>query len=80
VASGYYRGFRMPFDAMGYAELYDLQADPSESYSVAATHPEVAAQMKALLASARTTFAPLKHKDIPPAFKAMRETLSRFQD
>lgn len=80
VSAGYYRGIRLPYEALGYAELYDVAADPSESYSVAADHPDVAAQLKTRLAAARTDFAPFKHKDIPPVFKAMRGQLEHMQD
>jgi len=66
VAASYYRGLRMPYEMMGYSELYDVAADPSESYSVAAAHPDVAADLKARLAKARADFAALKHKDVPP--------------
>ncbi len=80
VANAYYRSIRMPYDMLGYSELYDLVADPSESYSVAAAHPEVAASLKALLDKARSEFAPLKHKDIPPAFKALHSLTEHMQD
>jgi uncharacterized sulfatase len=80
VASTYYRGMRAPIDGWGHAELYDLQADPSESYSVAASHPDVLADMKARLVKARADFAGLKHKDIPPFFKAMRGVMEHMQD
>jgi arylsulfatase A len=80
VARGYYRSLMLPYQQMGYDELYDVQADPSESYSVAANFPEVATSMKATLAHARTTFAPYQHKEIPPVFKTMRETLGQRPD
>jgi len=80
VANAYYRGFRMPYELFGYGQLYDLQSDPAENYSVADAHPEVAASLKAVLDKARLEFAPLKHKDIPPAFKALRAMTEHMQD
>jgi hypothetical protein len=65
---------------LGYEQLYDLKADPSENYSVAATHPEVAAAMRARLAAAKAIFARYKHKDIPPVFKALRAQAEHLQD
>ena len=53
----------------------DIKADPSENYSVAATHPQVAKAMRERLASAKAEFAPYRHKDIPPYFKTLRQTL-----
>lgn len=77
VAAGHYRGLRLPFAAMGYDELYDLEADRSESYSVAASHPDVAAALKRRLAAARAEFAAYKSKEIPAVFREMRERLAR---
>ena len=76
----YYRGARFPMSLMGYQELFDLKADPSENYSVAETHPEVAKAMKARLDAAKATFAPFKHKDIPPFFKKMHAQLEGLQN
>lgn len=80
VSAAYYRGVKIPYGLMGYEELYDLRADPSESYSVAATHPEVTKAMKARFDEARATFAPFKHKDIPEAYKALRGMMEHMQD
>jgi len=77
VAQGYYRGLMLPYQAMGYAELYDLQADPSESYSVSASYPDVAKAMKDRLMAARVTFAPFAHKEPPAYFKTLRQSLER---
>jgi arylsulfatase A-like enzyme len=38
-------------------ELYDLQADPSESYDLAVQFPKIAAEMEALLSKARVPSA-----------------------
>ena len=80
VGASYYRGLRLPFSQMNLAELYDATADRDESYSVAANHPEVAAAMNARLSRAQGRFAALKHKDVPPVFKQLRERMGRLQD
>ncbi len=80
VSATHYRAVRLPVRAMGYDELYDLQADPGERYSVAATHPDVVKDMRARLDRAVATFAPFRHKEPPPVFKALRETLAGMQD
>ena len=80
LSAAYYREIKLPFALLGYQELYDLKADRSESYSVAQTHPEVAAAMKARLDAANAEFAPFRHKDIPPAFKALRTMAEHLQD
>lgn len=80
VGASYYRGLRLPFGAMGLDELYDMSRDAGESYSVAAEHPEALADLKKRLAAAQARFAPLKHKDIPPVFKQLRETFAHMQD
>ena len=72
LAAVYYRAMKLPYSIFGYEELHDLIADPSESYSVAANHPEVAAEMRARLAAAKTEFAPYRQKEIPQAFKSLR--------
>jgi arylsulfatase A-like enzyme len=80
VSSAYYRSVRLPFALLGYEELYDLRRDPSESYSVAAEQPEILADMKRRFEAARKTFAPLKHKDIPPVYKKMRAQFEHLRD
>lgn len=67
VASDYYRGRRFPTDPL-YPQLYDVAADPSESYSLASRYPEVLADMRSRLQRAKATFAPFKSKTIPPVF------------
>ncbi len=76
----YYRANRFPMSLLGYQELFDLKADPSENYSVAETHPEVAKAMKARLDAAKAAFAPFKHKDIPPYFKTLQAQMRGLQD
>lgn len=80
IASAYYRGARLPTALLGYEQLYDLEADPSESYSVASVHPEVAADLRDRLAAAKAEFAPYRLKEVPPYFKAMRARLQQLQD
>jgi len=80
IASAYYRGARLPTALLGYEQLYDLEADPSENYSVATVHPEVAADLRGRLAAAKAEFAPYRLKEIPPFFKAMRARLRQLQD
>ena len=77
VASDYYRGYRLPTETL-YPQLYDMAAPgPNESYSVASDQADALADMRGRLARARTEFAPLKHKDIPPVFKALAAQLQR---
>ncbi|MBS0362629.1 MAG: sulfatase-like hydrolase/transferase [Proteobacteria bacterium] len=76
----YYRGLMLPVGALNYEELYDHRADRPENYSVSANNPDVAKAMKARLAAAKKEFAPFKHADIPPYFKALRGQLAHIQD
>lgn len=57
VARSYYRTYDAPLDALPL--LFDMQADPGESYSVARLHPEALADMRARLAAARGRYEPL---------------------
>ncbi len=76
----YYRAVRMPIGLLGYEELYDERSRKAENYSVAENHPEIVKAMKAQLAMAKKTFAPFKHAEIPPAFKALQGQLAHIQD
>ncbi len=76
----YYRGLKLPVGLFGYEELYDERGGRAENYSVAENHPDVVARMKARLAAAKTEFAPYRHADIPPAFKALNAQLAHTQD
>jgi arylsulfatase A len=60
VKFSYFRGRQESFDERGYRELFDLDVDPGENYSVAANHPDVVADMERRLAEARRVFDPLK--------------------
>ena len=68
VAKAHWRGGIQDFSKRGYDELYDVEADPSESYSVAERHPEVVTEMKQRLAEAQAKFDGFR-KGIPPFFQ-----------
>ena len=79
VESAYYRGLPLtPLAPRGYEQLYDVEADPSESYSVAATHPDAAREMRERLAAAKAEFAPYR-KGVPAYFR-QRAALAPRQD
>jgi arylsulfatase A len=81
IDAGYYRSFGLvPYSARGYTELYDMRADPAESYSVAATHPDAAEAMRARFLSAQATFAEFRQKEIPPVFQGLKERRAHPQD
>jgi arylsulfatase A len=81
VDAGYYRSFGLvPYSARGYTELYDMRADPAESYSVAATHPDVAEAMRARFQRVQTTFAEFRQKEIPPVFQGLKDRRAHSQD
>ena len=67
----YYRGSQINFNNRDYKELYDETQGVSESYSVAATYPEVTLDMQKRLKQAQETFAPFK-RGVPPFFQQMR--------
>ncbi|WP_239017942.1 sulfatase [Sphingomonas aracearum] len=73
VSNDYYRGRLFPTDEK-YPQLYDVQHDASESYSVANRHAEVLADMRARLKRARADFAPFKSSQIPAAFQRSAST------
>jgi arylsulfatase A len=77
VVKTHYGTILMPLDLVGYEDLFDVMADPSESYSLAAEHPEVVADMKARITRARTAFKPLR-KGIPENLRQMEETARKF--
>lgn len=59
VTRSYYREGELPLDAYDYGLLFDLSADPGETYNVASAHAEVLADMRARVARARAEFGPL---------------------
>jgi arylsulfatase A-like enzyme len=60
VVETYYRGMAVPLEVRGYPQLYDLKLDPSESYNVAALHPDVLASLTAQWEAARRELEPLR--------------------
>ncbi len=66
VHNGYWRGGMMNYDKMGYDELYDMVNDPSESYSVSETYPDIVSDMHKRYEAATALFAPFKHPGKPP--------------
>ncbi|MES2343119.1 MAG: sulfatase [Pseudomonadota bacterium] len=57
VVRSYYRTMDIPLDR--YPLLFDMRLDPGENYSVAALHPEAAADMVARIEAARAKYAPI---------------------
>jgi arylsulfatase A-like enzyme len=60
VARSYYRTYDAPLD--GLPLLFDMQSDPGETYSVAARHPDILADMRARLARARSRYEPIANQ------------------
>jgi len=66
VGATYYRGRYVDhLEGRGYPQLYDMQTDEPENYSVAARYPDVLADMQRRLQQAEQRFAPLKSKPTP---------------
>ena len=59
VASSYYRSIVLPLAAIRGEGLFDVRADPAETYNLASLHPEILKDMRARLDRARATFEPL---------------------
>jgi arylsulfatase A len=78
VTEAHYRQMRFKLEERGYVGLFDMQRDISESYSIAATYPEVAQEMAQRLERAKATFAPFVG-GMPEFFKRRaRERLARL--
>lgn len=60
VAQTYYRGGRTDFLERGYPQLYDMELEQGENYSVAELYPKILADMQARWQAAVTKFAPFK--------------------
>lgn len=60
VVETYYRGATVSLSAWGYPQLYDLKLDPSESYNVAALHPDVLASLMAKREAAQRELEPFR--------------------
>jgi arylsulfatase A len=80
VVQTHYRTIAIPLPLLGHQELYDMLADPSESYSLAAREPAVLKDMQARLAAAQIEFKPY-NTGVPPFFQKLGEQLrQRAQD
>ncbi len=62
VARSYYRTIDLPLARLNSELLFDVRADPSESYNLASLHPAVVADMKARLARAAAKYEPMAVK------------------
>jgi len=60
VMQTYYRNNTTALEQRGYPQLYDLKLDPSESYNVAALHPEVFQSLMKQWEDARKEFEPIR--------------------
>jgi arylsulfatase A-like enzyme len=56
----YFRDHVESFDVRGYKELFDLDIDPAENYSVASLHPDIVADMERRMEEANRIFGPMK--------------------
>jgi arylsulfatase A-like enzyme len=74
VASDYYRGTYLSLEGRGYPQLYDMEADEAENYSVATRYPDVLKDLRARFERAQQTFEPLKSKEIPEAWRSRRRS------
>ena len=72
VAASYYRSITLPLGPWG-LELFDMKT-PGESYSLAQTYPDVAADMGRRLKDAQARYAPFK-RGMPPAIRRQLEAL-----
>ena len=70
VSHAYYRGLKVNMERAGFAELYAIARDVTESYSVAEIYPEVTLDMQKRLRQARATFAPFR-LGAPPFFQQL---------
>lgn len=71
----YYRALDFPMDRYG-AILFDLKADPAESYDVSALHPDVMKDMQARLAAAQAKFEPMGTHKAPDIAEQVRRNRS----
>ena len=67
VARTYYRTYDFPLASRYEPLLFDVRADPSETYNLASLHPEVVADMKGRFERAEARFEPLGKRYKPPA-------------
>jgi len=66
AARSYYRTIDFPMSAYSNL-LFDLRADPAESYDVSSAHPDVLADMTTRLDKAKSLFEPMGTHPPPPA-------------
>lgn len=59
VARSYYRRFDIDLGAHNYPLLFNVSADPGETYNVAARHPEALADMRARFERAKALYDPI---------------------
>lgn len=62
-----YQTFDVPLDVLNYRLLFDMRTDRSEQISVFDRHPDIAAQLNAVLMAARAEFAPIPQVRPTPA-------------
>jgi arylsulfatase A len=67
VARSYYRTYDFPIASRYEPLLFDVRADPSETYNLASLHPDVVADMKGRFDRAKARFEPLGKRYKPPA-------------
>src|SRR5262249_33577415 len=76
----YYRGLSLNLEREELLELFDMTgSDVSESYSVAANHPDVVRDMQTRLQQARETYAPFKRGIPPSILKALEQRRQQGQ-
>lgn len=73
VGRSYYRGYDLPLSRLGMNLLFDVRADPSETYNLASRHPEVLKDMQARFEAARRTFEPLGVRKVPDRLPGGRQ-------
>lgn len=60
VVSDLWSGVKLSLADRGYPQLYDMQSEEPEAYSVAARHPDLVAQMQARVKAARARLDPFR--------------------
>lgn len=63
VSADYSRSRLFSVEQRGDPQLYDMEQDPSESYSVARQHPDVLKAMRTRFSAAEETFGPLRTQE-----------------
>lgn len=65
VLKSYYRSFAVPFRQFAGVKLFDLQADPSESYDVGSRHPDVLQRLLGLAEQMEEIVGPMASEPDP---------------